>query len=95
MAAIREAQGRRVEEQARVARERARQAAESFNAASSDQTQQRRPTPGELGYYTTDDSFTNITYRPSVPDQLGERLRKSDAKRQFSRRLSDLFGRDG
>ncbi len=92
MAAIRKAEQRRADEQARVARERTRQAAESVNAAGSDQTQQRRPTPEELGYYTTDDSFTKII--DDAADQLGERLRKSDAKRQFSRRLSDLFGRD-
>ena len=49
--------------------------------------------PEELGYYTTDDSFTKII--DDAADELGERLRKSDAKRQFSRRLSDLFGRDG
>ena len=57
-----------------------------------EKAQQRRPTPEELGYYTTDDSFTRIV--DDAAEQLGERLRKSDAKRQFSRRLSDLFGRD-
>jgi DnaJ-class molecular chaperone len=92
MAAIRKVEQRRAEEQARVARERARQAAENFTAVGSDQTQQPGPTPEELGYYTTDDSFTKII--DDAADQLGERLRKSDAKRQFSRRLSDLFGRD-
>ncbi len=91
MAAIREAERRRAEEQARVAREQVRQAAARGAAAGSNQAQQR-PTPEELGYYTTDDSFTKII--DDAAGQFSERVRKSDAKKQFSRRLSDLFGRD-
>jgi curved DNA-binding protein CbpA len=91
MAAIREAERRRVEEQARVARERVRQASARAAATGSDQAG-RRPTQEELGYYTTDDSFTKII--DDAAGQFTERVRKSDAKRQFSRRLSDLFGRE-
>ena len=75
----------------RVAREQVSQAAARGAAAGSNQGQQR-PTPEELGYYTTDDSFTKII--DDAAGQFSERVRKSDAKKQFSRRLSDLFGRD-
>lgn len=54
--------------------------------------QRAHSTPEELGRYSTDDSFTQII--DDAAEQLGERLRKSDAKKQFARRLSDLFGRD-
>jgi len=91
MAAMREAERRRAEEQARVAREQVRQAAARSAATGSNQGQ-RRPTPEELGYYTTDDSFTKII--DDAAGEFTERLRKSDAKKHFSRRLSDLFGRD-
>ncbi|MGC9220902.1 MAG: J domain-containing protein [Solirubrobacteraceae bacterium] len=53
-------------------------------------SRQRRPTAEELGYYSTDDSISQI-----VDDATGELARKiqnSDAKRQFTRRLTDLFG---
>jgi hypothetical protein len=76
MAAVREAERRR------RAEEQARLARE----------QARRPTPEELGYYTTDDSFTRII--DDAADQFTDRLRKSDARKQFARRLSDLFGRE-
>lgn len=91
MAAMREAEQRRTEEKARLAREQAarRAATQRFQAA---QTHRVHSTPEELGYYTTDDSFTKII--DDAAAQLGERLRKSDAKKQFTRRLSDLFGRD-
>jgi DnaJ-class molecular chaperone len=91
MAAMREAERRRAEEQVRVAREKVRQAAARGAATGSNQGQ-GRPTPEELGYYTTDDSFTKIV--DDAAGEFTERLRKSDAKKQFSRRLSDLFGRD-
>jgi DnaJ-class molecular chaperone len=91
MAAMREAEQRRAQEQARVAREQARQAA-ARGAATGSSRGQQRPTPEELGYYTTDDSFTKII--DDAAEQFTERVRKSDAKKQFSRRLSDLFGRD-
>ncbi len=52
----------------------------------------RRPTPEELGYYTTDDSFTKIV--DDASEQLTDRLRGSSGKRQLTQRLADLFGRD-
>jgi curved DNA-binding protein CbpA len=91
VAAMRAAQQRRAEEQARLARERARSASGNPDRTSSNQTQ-RRPTPEELGYYATDDSFTKII--DDAADQLSERLRKGDAKRVFARRLSDLLGHE-
>ena len=51
-----------------------------------------QPTPEELGIYSTEDSFIKII--DDAAEQLGERLRSSDAKKQFARRLSDLFGRE-
>lgn len=91
MAAAREADRRRAEEEARLVREQAaRLAAE--RRAQAFQARAVRPTPEELGYYSTDDSFTKII--DDATEQLGARLRKSDAKKQFARRLSDLFGRD-
>ncbi len=72
MAAMREAEERRVQEQAQFDR--------------------RHATPEELGYYTTDDSFTKII--DDAAGEFSERLRRSDSKKQFARRLSDLFGRD-
>lgn len=92
MAELREAEQRRMQEQARLVREQARRAAESFSAGQT-HGEHRRPTPEELGYYTTDDSFTKII--DDAAEQFTDRLRKSDAKKQFSRRLSDLFGREG
>jgi curved DNA-binding protein CbpA len=91
MAAMREAEQRRTQEKARQAREQAAKAAaaQRFQAA---QNLRVRSSPEELGYYTTDDSFTKII--DDATEQFGERLRKSDAKKQFTRRLSDLFGRD-
>ena len=50
----------------------------------------RRPTQEELGHYETDDSFTQII--DDAAEQLAARLRGSETKRQFARRLSDLFG---
>ena len=92
MAAIRAAEQRRAQEQARLAREQASKlaAAERMHAAQGGRL---RATPEELGYYTTDDSFTKII--DDAAEQLGERLRKSESKKQFAKRLSDLFGRDG
>jgi curved DNA-binding protein CbpA len=91
MAAMREAEARRAREQARLAREQA----ERLAAAQRLRAQNHRvhSTPEELGYYSTDDSFTKII--DDATEQLGERLRRSEAKKQFTRRLSDLFGRDG
>ena len=91
MAAIREAEHRHAQEQARLAREQASKlaAAQRMQAA---QGHRLRATPEELGYYTTDDSFTKII--DDAAEQLGERLRKSESKKQFTRRLSDLFGRE-
>jgi curved DNA-binding protein CbpA len=91
MAAMREAERLRTEEKARLAREQAAKlaATQRFQAA---QAHRVHSTPEELGYYATDDSFTKII--DDAAEQLGERLRKSEAKKQFTRRLSDLFGRD-
>jgi len=91
MAAMREAETRRAREQARLARERAEKlaAAQRVQAAQNHRVQS---TPEELGYYSTDDSFTKII--DDATEQLGERLRRSEAKKQFTRRLSDLFGRE-
>jgi type VI protein secretion system component VasK len=88
---VREAKRRRAAEKARLARDRAAKlaAAQRFQAAQAHRVDS---TPEELGYYTTDDSFTKII--DDAAEQLGERLRRSDAKKQFTRRLSDLFGRD-
>ena len=91
MAAMREAEEQRAREQARLERERAAKLADARRRAQL-QSHRLRPTPEELGYYTTDDSFTKII--DDAAEQFGERLRKSDAKKQFTRRLSDLFSRD-
>jgi hypothetical protein len=80
----------RAEEQ-RQANEQARQAAAKRAAAAAAAAQTPRPTDEELGYYKTDDSFTKII--DDAADQLADRVRASDAKRQFAQRLSDLFGR--
>jgi curved DNA-binding protein CbpA len=71
---------------AREAAARAEAAREAQAAAT-----RRRPTPEELGYYTTEDSFTQII--DDATEQFAGRLRDSDAKRQFTQRLADLFGR--
>jgi hypothetical protein len=94
LAAAREAEQRRAQQQARLVREQAAKlvAARRAQASQATQSQRLQPTPEELGYYTTDDSFTKII--DDATEQIGERLRKSDAKKQFARRLSDLFGRD-
>ena len=91
MAAMREAEQQRAQEQARLVREQAAKLAATRRAQAT-QGHRLRATPEELGYYTTDDSFTSII--DDATEQFTERLRKSDAKKQFSRRLSDLFGRD-
>ncbi len=80
----------RAQEQ-RQAQEQARQAAAKRAAAAAAAAQAPRPTDEELGYYKTDDSFTKII--DDATEQLADRVRASDAKRQFTQRLSDLFGR--
>ncbi|HWE59636.1 MAG TPA: DnaJ domain-containing protein [Solirubrobacteraceae bacterium] len=92
MAAVHQTEQRRAQEQARVARDQAakRAAAQRMQAP---QGHRLRATPEDLGYYATDDSFTKII--DDAAEQFGDRLRKSEAKKQFTRRLSDLFGRDG
>jgi DnaJ-domain-containing protein 1 len=81
------------EAELRAARERAKQAAARQQAAyDAIAAQQRRgPTQEELGYYSTEDSLSKIV--DDAADQLGRRVRDSDSRRQFARRLSDLFGR--
>jgi hypothetical protein len=91
MAAMREAEQQRANEQARLVREQAAKHAAAGRAQAT-QGHRLRATPEELGYYSTDDSFTKII--DDASEQFTERLRKSDAKKQFARRLSDLFGRD-
>ena len=66
--------------------------AEERRAHEQAQFESRRATPEELGYYTTDDSFTKII--DDAADEFSERLHRSDSKKQFARRLSDLFSRD-
>ncbi|MDE3134314.1 MAG: J domain-containing protein [Acidobacteriota bacterium] len=75
-----------------LAAKRAAAAQAEAEAHAEAQGDRRRPTPEELGQYTTDDSFTKIV--DDAAAQLGERLRGSEAGKQFARRLSDLFGRD-
>ncbi len=87
LALQREAERRRMQERARLAREQA-----ARRVAPADQPR-RRPTPEELGYYSTDDSFTKII--DDAAEQLGQRLSGGDAKKQFAQRLSDLFGHGG
>ncbi len=67
-------------------------AAERLRAQEPTRPAPRRPTPEELGYYTTEDSLTKII--DDAADSLAQRLDRSDTKRQFTRRLSDLLGRD-
>ena len=85
-----EARARFAQEQfarAAAARVAAREAAQVSAADGS-----RRPTQEQLGIYTTDDSFSKII--DDATQQVGERLRQADSKKQFTRRLSDLFGRE-
>lgn len=91
LAARRREEQRRAEQQARIAREQARQAAAERAAAGMSAAQTAKPTPEELGYYTTDDSFTKII--DDAAEEFADRVRGSSAKRQFARRLADLFGR--
>jgi curved DNA-binding protein CbpA len=80
----------RAQEQ-RQTHEQARQAAAKRAAAAAAAAQNPRPTDEQLGYYTTEDSFTKII--DDATEQIADRVRASDAKRQFTQRLSDLFGR--
>ena len=85
----RETERRRAQEQTR-AREQATRVADARRAQT--QRERLRPTPEELGYYSTEDSFTKII--DDAAAQFSDRVGKSNAKKQFTRRLSDLFGRD-
>jgi curved DNA-binding protein CbpA len=76
---------------ARQATEQARQAAAKQAAAATAAAQGRRPTDEELGYYKTEDSFTKII--DDATEQIADRVRSSESKRQFAQRLADLFGR--
>jgi len=82
---------------ARIERELAEKRATASRRAAQPPPAQARnerpqPTPEELGIYSTEDSFAKII--DDAADQLGERLRSSDAPKKFARRLSDLFGRE-
>jgi hypothetical protein len=94
MAATHEAEQRDARERARLAAEQAEKLAAARRAQAADalHSHRLRPTPEDLGYYSTDDSFTKII--DDATEQFSQRLRKSDAKKQFTQRLSDLFGRD-
>jgi DnaJ-class molecular chaperone len=89
LAKMRAAELRQARERARQAA--AKQAAANQAAAGTQSAQPRRPTPEELGYYSTDDSFTKII--DDAADQLAQRVRGGAGKRQFAKRLTDLFGR--
>jgi curved DNA-binding protein CbpA len=102
LAQMRAQEQRQAQEQARQAA--ARQAAAAASAAkqaaaasaakqsaAAAAAQAGRPTDEELGYYTTDDSFTKII--DDATEKIADRVRSSDAKRQFAQRLADLFGR--
>lgn len=81
------AQARAAEAQAarlRAARAAARQAA----AAQAP----HRPTDEELGYVTTEDSFSKIL--ADAGDEVADRWERS-AKKPFAKRLADLFSRGG
>jgi DnaJ domain len=76
--------------EARAARVRAAQAAASRQAATPPP---RKPTPEELGYFETEDSFSKILSDAS--EEVSSRWGAS-AKKRFTQRLVDLFGgRDG
>jgi curved DNA-binding protein CbpA len=95
LAAKRLAQRQQADAQARFAQAqfaRAAAARAAARAAAQPDPQARRPTQEELGIYTTDDSFTKII--DDATQQVGEHLRQADPKKQFTRRLADLFGRE-
>jgi curved DNA-binding protein CbpA len=94
LARMRAQEQREATERARQAAARPAAVAAAASAAAASQRadgQARRPTDEELGYYTTDDSFTKII--DDATEKLAERVRESDGKRQFTQRLADLFGR--
>lgn len=71
---------REAERRARAAQEAARRG--PYGAA-------HKPTPEELGYYETDDTFTKIL--DDAGSELADRVR-SRRRSEFTRRLTDLFG---
>ncbi len=95
LAAKRLAQRQQAEAQAKFAQAqfaRAAAARAAARTAAQPDSQARHPTQEELGIYTTDDSFTKII--DDATQQVGEHLRQADPKKQFTRRLADLFGRE-
>jgi curved DNA-binding protein CbpA len=72
-----------LEHELQQVRERARRA-----AAEAAQSRPRRATPEELGYVTTEDSFSKILDDASA--ELGSRFSRSP----LGRRLADLLGSD-
>jgi hypothetical protein len=95
LAAKRLAQRQQADAQARFAQQQFAAAAAARAAArkaAQAESGGPGPTQEELGIYTTEDSFTKII--DDAAQQVGARLRQTDSKRQFTRRLTDLFGRD-
>jgi curved DNA-binding protein CbpA len=74
---------RDLERQVRAAQERARQAARKAAAARP-----RRPTDEELGYYTTDDSFSSIL--ADARSELSEQLSHA-REHPVAKRVADLI----
>jgi curved DNA-binding protein CbpA len=93
LAQMRAQEQRQAQEQARqaAARQAAAAASAAKQAAAASAAQAGRPTDEQLGYYTTDDSFTKII--DDATEKIADRVRSGDAKRQFAQRLADLFGR--
>jgi curved DNA-binding protein CbpA len=80
-----------LERQVRAARERAQRAArDAARAAARAGTgpDRKRPTDEELGYYTTDDSFTSII--GDAREELSNRLRHAQ-EHPVAKRVKDLI----
>ncbi|HZE05634.1 MAG TPA: hypothetical protein VE127_10445, partial [Solirubrobacteraceae bacterium] len=85
--AARDARERAMRE-ARRAQEQARRAARDANGAAADAAGRRRPTDEELGYFSTNDSFTKIL--DDAAAELSDRW--SEARRSpAAHRVSDLI----
>jgi hypothetical protein len=76
-----------LERQVRTARERAQRAARDAARAATDPGR-KRPTDEELGYYTTEDSFTSII--GDAREELSNRLRHAQ-EHPVAKRVKDLI----